>query len=58
MMPVTKTSDQTQQRGHTKGTHSVCVAIPFILDVIVEVPAGVTHKEGHTGSTFLLRCVP
>ena len=27
-----------------------CVVIPFILDVrLVDVPAGVTQKEGHTG---------
>ena len=31
----------------------VCVAIPFILDVrVVDVPAGITQEEGHTG--FLL----
>ena len=29
----------------------VCVIIPFILDVrFVDVPAGVTQEEGHTGS--------
>ena len=29
---------------------SVCVVIPFILDVrFVDVPAGVTQEEGHTG---------
>ena len=35
---------------------SLCVVIPFIVDV----PAGVTQEEGHTGyfSTFLLRCLP
>ena len=28
----------------------VCVGIPFILDVrVVDVPAGVTQEEGHTG---------
>ena len=28
----------------------VCIVIPFILDVrFVDVPAGVTHEEGHTG---------
>ena len=28
----------------------VCVVIPFMLDVrIVDVPAGVTQEEGHTG---------
>ena len=29
----------------------VCIVIPFILDVIrlVDVPAGVTQEEGHTG---------
>ena len=38
----------------------VCVVIPFVLDVrFVDVPAGVTQEEGHTGfSTFLLRCLP
>ena len=29
---------------------SVCVVIPFTLDVrLVDVPAGVTQEEGHTG---------
>ena len=28
----------------------MCVVIPFVLDVrYVNVPAGVTQKEGHTG---------
>ena len=28
----------------------VCVVFPFILDVrVVDVPAGVTQEEGHTG---------
>ena len=28
----------------------MCVVIPFILDVrLVDIPAGVTQKEGHTG---------
>ena len=28
----------------------VCVVIPIILDVgLMDVPAGVTHEEGHTG---------
>ena len=32
----------------------VCVFFPFILDVrLVDVPAGVTQEEGHTG--FLIR---
>ena len=32
----------------------VCVVIPFILDVrIVDVPAGVTQEEGHTGFIHL-----
>ena len=38
----------------------VCVFNPLILDVrlFVDVPAGVTQEEGHTGfSTFLLRCL-
>ena len=36
----------------------VCVAIPFILDVIrlVDVPAGVT-QEGHRGFLHLLSAV-
>ena len=42
MILVTKTSDQTRRA-------CVCVVIPFILDVrFVDVPAGVTQKEGHT----------
>ena len=33
----------------------VCVVIPFILDVrLVDVPAGVTQEEGHTG----FQCLP
>ena len=33
---------------------SVCAAIPFILDVrFVDVPAGVTQEEGHTGFLHL-----
>ena len=32
----------------------VCVVIPFILDVrLVDVPAGVTQEEGHTGFLHL-----
>ena len=32
----------------------MCVVIPFILDVgLVDVPAGVTHEEGHTGFLHL-----
>ena len=32
----------------------VCVVIPFILDVrFMDVPAGVTQKEGHTGFLHL-----
>ena len=32
----------------------VCVVIPFILDVrFVDVPAGVTQEEGHTGFLHL-----
>ena len=32
----------------------VCVVIPFILDVkLVDVPAGITHEEGHTGYVHL-----
>ena len=32
----------------------VCVVIPFILDVrLVDVPAGVTQEEGHTGFRHL-----
>ena len=27
----------------------VCVFFPFILDIKLDVPAGVTQKEGHTG---------
>ena len=33
----------------------VCVVIPFILDVrLVDVPAGVTQEEGHTGFLIYL----
>ena len=61
MILVTKTSDQTRQRGHTLSTCTnlcvcvcVCVVFPFILDVrLVDVPARVTQEEGHTG--FLIR---
>ena len=32
----------------------VCVVIPFTLGVrLVDVPAGVTHEEGHTGFLHL-----
>ena len=32
----------------------LCVVIPFILDVrLVDVPAGVTQEEGHTGFLHL-----
>ena len=47
LFSVTKTSDQTRQRGVC-----VCVFFLFILDVIsslLDVPAGVTQEEGHTG---------
>ena len=27
----------------------VCVFFPFILDIKLDVPAGVTQEEGHTG---------
>ena len=31
-----------------------CVVIPFILDVrFLDVPAGVTQEEGHTGFIYL-----
>ena len=47
MILITKTSDQTRQRG-------VCVVIPFILDVrLVDVPAEVTQEEGRTGFLHL-----
>ena len=39
------------------GSNSVCVVIPFILDVrLVDVPAGVTQEEGHTGFLTHLPC--
>ena len=32
----------------------VCIAAPFILDIMfVDVPAGVTQEEGHTGFLHL-----
>ena len=59
MILVTKTSDQTRQRGHTLSTCTnltcVCVCVvPFILDVrLVDAPAGVTQEEDHTGFLHL-----
>ena len=36
----------------------VYVAIPFILDVrLVDIPAGVTQEEGHTGFLHFLSAV-
>ena len=36
----------------------VCVVIPFVLDVrVVDVPAGVTQEEGHTGFLHLSSAV-
>ena len=36
----------------------VCVVIPFILDVrLVDIPAGVTQTEGHTGFLHLSSAV-
>ena len=52
MILVTETSDQTRQV-------CVCVVIPFILDVrFVDVPAGATQEEGHTGFLHLPSAVP
>ena len=45
MILVTKTSDQTRQRG-------VCVCVfshSFWTSSSLDVPAGVTQEEGHTG---------
>ena len=47
MILVTKTSDQTRQRG-------VCVCVFFSSHLFwtsssLDVPAGVTREEGHTG---------
>ena len=37
----------------------VCVVIPFILGIrFVDVPAGVTQEEGHTGFLRLPSAVP
>ena len=45
MILITKTSDQTRQV-----CVCLCVIFLFLLDVRrVDVPAGVTQKEGHTG---------
>ena len=33
----------------------VCVFFPFILDIKLDVPAGVTQEEGHTG--FLIHLI-
>ena len=48
MILVTKTSDQTRQRG---GGGGVCVfsSHPFWTSSSLDVPAGVTQEEGHTG---------
>ena len=48
-------------RGWLTDCVSVCVVIPIILDVrLVDVPAEVTQKEGHTGFLIhlLLGCLP
>ena len=64
MILVTKTSDQTRQRGHTLSTcTSVCVRVCFSSHSFwtsswLDVPAGVTQEEGHTGFlVHLLRAV-
>ena len=31
----------------------MCAVIPFILDIRVDVPVGVTQEEGHTGFLHL-----
>ena len=58
MILVTKTSsDQTRQRGHTLSTCTnltcVCVYVfsshSFWTSSSLNVPAGVTQKEGYTG---------
>ena len=30
-------------------SNNVCVFFPFILDIKLDVPAGVTQEQGHTG---------
>ena len=61
MILVTKTSDQTRQRGHTLSicTNLTCVCLcvcvcmfsshSFWTSSSLDVPAGVTQEEGHTG---------
>ena len=54
MILVTKTSDQTRQRGHTLS--SVFSSHSFWTSM--DVPAGVTQEEGNTGfSIHLLSAV-
>ena len=33
----------------TDRASTMCVFFPFILDIKLDVPAGVTQEEGHTG---------
>ena len=58
MILITKTSDQTRQRGHALSTCTrvcvcVCVCVfsshSFWTSSSLDVPAGVTQEEGHTG---------
>ena len=50
MILITKTSDQTRQRGMYVCMY-VCVfsSHPFWTSSSLDVPAGVTQEEGHTG---------
>ena len=66
MILVTKTSDQTRQRGHTLSTCinltcvcvCVCVFSSLSFWTSIDVPAGVTQEEGNTGfSIHLLSAV-
>ena len=54
MMRITKSSDQARLCVCMCACVCVCVVIPFIPDVsFVDVPAGVTQEEGHTGFLHL-----
>ena len=57
MILITKTSDQTRQRGHALSTCTVCVCVcvcvfsshSFWTSSSLDAPAGVTQEEGQTG---------
>ena len=56
MILVTKTSDQTRQRGCVCVYMCVFSSHSFWTSSSLDVPAGVTQEEGHTG--FLIHLLP